>query len=247
MSVQEVEFEPVREEVRKHMLPHMHQFVVPDLDTVDLHDVKSYQVQHVKGYPRFDTMKPADAELHRVSEMCQMGTLSRLRMTSVENDASGTTVLHTIGTITARLATPAEILFQALQLMPEWARPVCLLGRCQTIKGVKRDTKTDAPQRGKASRKKQSIAGRALHLISVICRIVQTLFATLAAEVRNGIALIHDQGWPLLGRVTRFCLETCGNVRKAVCAEMSENQSGPLAMFASGCKQLLQWVKSLVS
>lgn len=242
------------EEVRKGMWSPMHTYILPPdtstgLETVDLGQVRHVEGYQPKGYSRRDTMESADLQQHGIIEMCCRFGSFMARSPIVEHDASGTVTLQTIGTITARLSTPVEILMQTCFQMLPVSRPAELTGRCQALDKVNRDTKTeDVPQTQRQSRKKQSIAGRVFHLVSIICRIVQTLFVGLSDALARGVAFAHDQGVPLLGRVTKFCMEKCGQLRDAAQDGLSEiKQSGPLAFIEKGCKRLVAWMRNLFS
>lgn len=203
-----------------------------------------------RGHSPYDSIQSADGDQYRASEVAGVQARSLVATPPpVEHNARGSVLLQKIGTITARLPVSMEALLQSLHIIPEWLPQACLAGRFNVV-ATKKEERTDnkALERVKKGQKKEKAPF--LAFVSVVCQVFHTLFSTVLQYLYQGYLLTRDQGIPLLGRVTKSCMdlceEACEQVRN-VCRDSGEkNQENPFSWCVNKCKEMVSWVKAWI-
>lgn len=204
------------------------------------------------GHSPYDSITSADSDQYRASEISGVQARSLVATPPpVEHTASGSVLLQKIGTITARLTISMEALLQSLHIVPDWLPKACLAGRCNALAIKKHEVENSPTEEGKKGQKKEKVqSSQIIYCVSIVCQVVHTLFSTLLQYLYQGYVLARDEGIPLLGRVTKSCIEMCEEASKQVrnvCTSSSDGKVDHLAAWCvNKCKTMVSWMKAWI-
>lgn len=197
-----------------------------------------------KGSNPYDSLAPVDVDAYEFQTLYSISLTPR-----TQHDGQGTRVQEATGTMTALLATPAEILLQTMFLtMPQWVKPFVKINdtrKCEAITHDKTE-KTEA-QTAATSVKKAKKAGKARELmrwVQMVAQVAQTFFAAIGEYVAKGLECAHDRGVALLARAAQSCRKVCDKLHETYVAA-SQDETDPVAWLKNGYKQFTTWLKAL--
>lgn len=188
------------------------------------------------GHSGRDTVEPADEAQNNMEDM--------LRVThKVASNASGVREEIPTGIMTALLRPDLMILSFGLELRQTQVHVVHFLHDLQAkVREVKRND--DKAAELASSKRPKTAKEHVVYWVSVICRVVHTLFSSLY----TGLTRAHDKSVDLLGRVNTFCsakyTKMC-ETANAYLGDGSDSKQSLFALASNGCRKLLSWLKNL--